>query len=253
MNKEKAWYFFSVYFLLFLLIASCVPYVGGMRPASKRNYYPHEEDMISASRKSCQLPENYTRITENAMIDRPALVVMLPVKHPAMGSKKRTAAMTAAEKQMTNAYRNYLINRFLVNRFFRQILPNDDPDDPSLPRNTVVIECYVKHQRQKRSLLGTAASSRTTSYIRLLDLKNNQLARVDMVSNMKQSITGSVEASYKIDSTEVYYFKGNINDRGFWDRFFYFGDSSLDKALAVLYRKYKKLQISGRGRAVTSK
>lgn len=224
MGNEKTWSSFLKGLIFLVLLASCMPHMG---------------EMISASQKRSSLPENYTRIIENPMIDRPALVLMLPVRHPAIGTQKRTAAMTATEKQMTDTNRNYLINRLLSNRFFRQILPNDDPDDPSLPVNTLIIESYVKQEITGRGGPGMIPT-KTMSYLRLLDLEKKELARVDIVSDSRQNRRGLVEMTYKIDSTEVYRFEENINTQGYWEHHWSFIDSCLDRALAILYRKYKE-------------
>jgi hypothetical protein len=190
------------------------------------------------------VPDNYSMVQDNSKINRPVLVIQHPVKHPTdKGKKKKSAGLIAAEKQMTENNRNYLIRHLFETKAFHQIMPHDDPDDPSLPEDILILEAaqkYVSSSNIADSRNGLM-DSKTEQTIIIRDPKTgySSLTKFDFITFLNQK-TDMTEFKYKIDDQEEFKYEIKSSDPDFFNKMFNTTSDALDQIINVVTNKLSK-------------
>ena len=230
MNSWSKWRLISISLMLLVLLIGCGPSLMQIKTTMQEQY---------------TLPDNYTMVQNNPQIDRPVLVIQHPVEHPAArGNKKKSTGLIAAEKQMTENNRNFLIRRLFETQAFRQIMPQDDPFDPSLPKDILILEAtqemYISKNASPDWRTGLMETKSENTYlIRDPQTGHSFLTKVETLGFPNHK-TGMAEFDYNIDNNEKFKYEIKSSDSDYFKKMANASSDALGRIINVITKKLIK-------------
>jgi hypothetical protein len=203
---------------------------------------PDLQKMQSSFSKLSSLPDDYTRINPNPTIDRPVVVILEKMEHPAPGRPaKNTAIVQTRDMYYTQGTRQVLINRLLATGAFRQILPHEDAQDPSLAPDTLVLEYSGKQEAENRVPYPSSGSmpTHTVSTMVLRDLTSRKSVSVDLQTKNEPHSSGMEELYCEVDSMHDYK-ELSMSKSGYYDIQANWMLNCWDKAIERLLQKFEE-------------
>jgi hypothetical protein len=136
--------------LAVFLTLSCLACASKSMESHRDTFEKSADSHYAKIHDHSSLPDDYSRILSNPRIDRP--VVVTPATQEA-GSKSAAnyimntqQAQSRYQNEMLKHKRGNLIQRLLAGSIFRQILPHEDPEDPTVPPDALILELRVFQQ-----------------------------------------------------------------------------------------------------------
>ena len=231
MNSWSKWGLILVSLMVLILLNGCGPNLQQIKAGMQEQY---------------SLPDNYSIIQDHPKINRPILVIQHHVKHPTdKANKQKSAGLTAAEKQMTENNRNVLIRRLFETKAFRQILPHDDPNDPSLPEDTLILEATQKEVRISKNTRPDwrtgMMETKTDHTIIIRDPRTgySSLTKFEFFGSPNHK-TGMSEFTFNIDDKEKLNYEIKSSDPDYFNKMFHITCNALDQIIDVMTNKLAK-------------
>jgi hypothetical protein len=224
--------------LAVFLTVSCLAcggiHIGGTKSAEQ---YIEKQDArrnrhYQTMHKFFDLPDDYTSIISNPMIDRPIFVPQSTdegCKSDVSSVMKSDGAQAMHQRELSKMLRNKTIQRLFAGKIFRQVLPQDDPTDPAIPPDALVLETTCETNDPKN----------VTSVWMLRDNLTNK----SVVVKGREEITGLPAwgvSRYFIDSVLLDSIKHNWTNADFEDQYRSWQDSCMDRVLAKMVAEYKR-------------
>jgi hypothetical protein len=177
------------------------------------------------------LPDDYTQVIEDSKIDRPVVVEVPTIKLTAQGRGN--------VEKMTIEERNFLINRLLVDKTFRQILPLEDQADDSMPANTLVLR-YEAHRIVVSAapyLKVPLAPTTTEMKVVLRDLQYKNSVTTEGLMKLSPHESGQIDLSCRLDSKESEDVELTMSEPDFPKKLVLWNESCIDRLINSLVEK----------------
>jgi hypothetical protein len=223
----------AVFFSLSCLACGGI-YLGGTKSAER--YLEKQQERRDRSYQTMHnfftLPDDYTSVISNPMIDRPVFVPQNTdegCKSDVSSVMKSEGSQAMHQRELSKMLRNKIIQRLFAIKIFRQILPQDDPTDPAIPPDALVLETTCETNDPKN----------VTSAWTLRDNLTNKSVVVKGREEITGVLAGGVSRFY-IDSVPLDSIKHNWTNGDFEGQYRSWQDSCMDRVLAKMVAEYKR-------------
>jgi hypothetical protein len=218
-------------------------YISGISdPQGPQRYLEKQQKSVDQQMQKhhehFSLPEDYVRIISSPMIDRPVLVSKKTEEDSCktnwkakMSSSMQTEASRAQyHREFSEMERNKIIQRLFLAKIFRQILPHNDPNDPAIPPDALVLE--------------STTCLEGISNIQTLSLRDNMVNKLVIIKGTFEDINGTVFTTgvsrFYMDSVLLDSINHVCKDTDCGDRINAWADSCLDKMLGKMVADYRR-------------